>query len=79
MKEQNPFRVHSTRLFIPHVAHFIRQRGAIRGTTRTELRCYTAYFRILYNLFLCFILAFDGYFLGLLYLAYIGYCMTNHG
>ena len=30
------------RLFIPHVAHFIRQRGVFRGTTRTELRCHTA-------------------------------------
>ena len=39
-KKLNPFRVHSTRLFIPHVAHFIRQRGAIKGTTRTELQCY---------------------------------------
>ena len=67
------------RLFIPHVSHFIRQRGAFRDTTRTELQRYTAHFRILYSLFLCFILAFDGYFLGLLYLAYIGYCMTNHG
>ena len=42
MKTQKPFRVHSTRLFIPHVAHSIRQRGAIKSTTRTELRCYTA-------------------------------------
>ena len=39
-KKLNPFRVHSMRSFIPHVAHFIRQRGAIKGTTRTELRCY---------------------------------------
>ena len=42
MKEQNLFRVHFMRSFNPHVAHFIRQRGAIRGTTRTELRCHTA-------------------------------------
>ena len=38
-KKLNPFRVHSMRSFIPHVAHFIRQRGAIKGTTRTELQC----------------------------------------
>ena len=29
------------RSFNPHVAHFIRQRGAIKGTTRTELRRHT--------------------------------------
>jgi len=47
MKEQNLFRVHSMRSFIPHVAHFIRQCGAFRGKTRTELRCFIARFVVL--------------------------------
>ena len=37
-KKLNPFRVHFMRLFVPTLAHFARQRGAFKSTTRTELQ-----------------------------------------